>query len=241
LDEQVAGEPLRDAILPVQHQAIAPDGSLVRLLVQADRGSLAHFELGAGEASRPQRHSTVTEIWYVIEGLGQMWRSTGTASIRLSTCGLVSSSPSPSEPPSSFETQGVNTCHRWRNDAALAGRRRGDGIRRSLESSSLRPRRRSLPGAQCAECLRTRRGWNSQWLVDLRPSRRSAAENRWLANRAVTPTIGGPVRRQTRLAKAKLGCGCCRGTCHSHWSAPSLGICQPMLPRAPMHSPAGQL
>ena len=74
MDEQVVGEPFSDAILPVKHQEIAPDGSLVRLLVRTDRGSLIHFELRAGEVSRPQRHRTVTEIWYVIEGLGQMWR-----------------------------------------------------------------------------------------------------------------------------------------------------------------------
>lgn len=77
MDEQAAGEPFCDAILPVEHQAIAPDGSLVRLLVRTDRGSLAHFEMGAGEVSRPQRHRTVTEIWYVTEGLGQMWRKHG--------------------------------------------------------------------------------------------------------------------------------------------------------------------
>jgi mannose-6-phosphate isomerase-like protein (cupin superfamily) len=35
---------------------------------------MAHFELGPGEVSRPQRHRTVTEVWYVISGLGQMWR-----------------------------------------------------------------------------------------------------------------------------------------------------------------------
>jgi mannose-6-phosphate isomerase-like protein (cupin superfamily) len=74
LKEQPAAEPLSDAVLPVEHQAIAPDGSLVRLLVRTDRGSMAHFELGAGEVSRPQRHHTVTEIWYITQGLGQMWR-----------------------------------------------------------------------------------------------------------------------------------------------------------------------
>jgi mannose-6-phosphate isomerase-like protein (cupin superfamily) len=35
---------------------------------------MAHFELGAGEVSRPQQHRTVNEIWYVVQGLGRMWR-----------------------------------------------------------------------------------------------------------------------------------------------------------------------
>ena len=61
--------------LPVGADAIAPDGSLVRLLASATRGGMAHFELGAGETSVAQRHRTVEEIWFVLEGLGQMWRA----------------------------------------------------------------------------------------------------------------------------------------------------------------------
>ena len=59
--------------LPVAADAVAPDGSLVRVLASTSRGSMAHFELGAGEISIAQRHRTVEEIWYVLEGLGQMW------------------------------------------------------------------------------------------------------------------------------------------------------------------------
>ena len=69
--------------LPVVADDVAPDGSLVRLLAGASRGGMAHFELGAGETSRPQRHRTVEEIWFVLDGLGQMWREPleGTASV----------------------------------------------------------------------------------------------------------------------------------------------------------------
>jgi mannose-6-phosphate isomerase-like protein (cupin superfamily) len=63
-----------DQLLPTRHDAIAPDGSLVRLLPSLPGGSMAHFELGAGEVSRPQRHRTVDEIWYIVAGLGRMWR-----------------------------------------------------------------------------------------------------------------------------------------------------------------------
>jgi mannose-6-phosphate isomerase-like protein (cupin superfamily) len=63
-----------EKLLPTQHDSIAPDGSQVRQLLRLTGGSMAHFELGAGEVSRPQRHRTVSEIWYVIQGLGQMWR-----------------------------------------------------------------------------------------------------------------------------------------------------------------------
>ena len=63
-----------EALLPTQPTAIAPDGSAVRLLCSASGGSFAHFELPAGQTSRAVRHRTITEIWYITEGLGQMWR-----------------------------------------------------------------------------------------------------------------------------------------------------------------------
>jgi mannose-6-phosphate isomerase-like protein (cupin superfamily) len=69
-------------LLPTNHDTVAPDGSLVRLLVRVTGASMAHFELGAGEVSIPQQHRTVNEIWYVLGGLGSMWRlsATGEAS-----------------------------------------------------------------------------------------------------------------------------------------------------------------
>jgi mannose-6-phosphate isomerase-like protein (cupin superfamily) len=66
--------PFTEDLLSVQHEDVAPDGSLVRLLSSLPAGSMAHFELGMGEVSRPKQHRTVSEIWYVVQGLGRMWR-----------------------------------------------------------------------------------------------------------------------------------------------------------------------
>src|SRR5215218_10347004 len=63
-----------EKLLPAQHDTVAPDGSRVRVLLRLPAGSMAHFELGPGEVSRAQRHRTISEIWYIIQGLGQMWR-----------------------------------------------------------------------------------------------------------------------------------------------------------------------
>ena len=60
--------------LPGAPDVIAPDGSDVRVLLQLGRGSMAHFELGAGQVSRPVAHRSVDEIWYVLYGRGRMWR-----------------------------------------------------------------------------------------------------------------------------------------------------------------------
>ncbi|MBO0746654.1 MAG: cupin domain-containing protein [Candidatus Dormibacteraeota bacterium] len=69
--------------------AIAPDGSEIRFLVPPPPGaeercpppdrdartaSLVEVRLPAGEHSRPVRHRTVEEIWYVLSGRGELWR-----------------------------------------------------------------------------------------------------------------------------------------------------------------------
>jgi mannose-6-phosphate isomerase-like protein (cupin superfamily) len=61
--------------LPAQPDIVAPDGSDVRVLLRTSRGSMAHFELAAGRASEAIRHRSVDEIWFVLSGRGQMWRS----------------------------------------------------------------------------------------------------------------------------------------------------------------------
>jgi mannose-6-phosphate isomerase-like protein (cupin superfamily) len=63
--------------LPDTHDVIAPDGSEVRILLSLTGGSMAHFRLGPGQVSCAVRHRTVEEIWYVLSGQGEMWRSTG--------------------------------------------------------------------------------------------------------------------------------------------------------------------
>lgn len=60
--------------LPGQPDALAPDGSNVRVLLRLGGGSMAHFELAAGRTSRAVAHRTVDEIWHVHSGKGEMWR-----------------------------------------------------------------------------------------------------------------------------------------------------------------------
>lgn len=60
--------------LPADADAVAPDGSDVRLLLGLERGGMAHFELGPGKTSVAVTHRTVEEIWYFLSGQGTMWR-----------------------------------------------------------------------------------------------------------------------------------------------------------------------
>ena len=63
--------------LPPDPDAVAPDGSDVRVLVQVRGGGLAHFELAAGQTSVAVRHRSVEEMWYFVRGAGEMWRGSG--------------------------------------------------------------------------------------------------------------------------------------------------------------------
>lgn len=56
------------------YDCLAPDGSEIRLLLARKGGSLVHCSLGAGQVSGPVRHQTVEELWYFIEGQGEVWR-----------------------------------------------------------------------------------------------------------------------------------------------------------------------
>jgi mannose-6-phosphate isomerase-like protein (cupin superfamily) len=60
--------------LPAAPDTVAPDGSDVRLLLSLPRGGFAHFRLAPGQTSVPVAHNTVEEIWFFVEGRGQMWR-----------------------------------------------------------------------------------------------------------------------------------------------------------------------
>jgi mannose-6-phosphate isomerase-like protein (cupin superfamily) len=64
--------------ISIAPDAIAPDGSEVRLLAASPRGSMAHFKLPPGKISVAVSHNTVEEVWYVVAGRGRMWRKSTT-------------------------------------------------------------------------------------------------------------------------------------------------------------------
>ena len=63
--------------LPEQRDAMAPDGSDVRVLLSLGGGSMAHFTLRPNQTSKAVAHRTVEEIWFFLSGRGQMWRRQG--------------------------------------------------------------------------------------------------------------------------------------------------------------------
>jgi mannose-6-phosphate isomerase-like protein (cupin superfamily) len=72
-----------EAQLPVgragpNSDALAPDESEIRFIIDhrhaARQASLVEVTVPAGQVSRPVWHRTVEEIWYILEGHGQVWR-----------------------------------------------------------------------------------------------------------------------------------------------------------------------
>ncbi len=63
--------------LPIHLDYLAPDGSEIRKLPDLRAGGLSHCTLPPRSVSQAMTHRTVDEIWYFIEGQGEMWRKLG--------------------------------------------------------------------------------------------------------------------------------------------------------------------
>jgi mannose-6-phosphate isomerase-like protein (cupin superfamily) len=64
--------------LPNNYDYLAPDKSEIRLLPTIkDRGGLCHCTLPPGQISTAVTHKTVDEIWYFLQGQGEVWRKQG--------------------------------------------------------------------------------------------------------------------------------------------------------------------
>ncbi|MEM9622082.1 MAG: cupin domain-containing protein [Pseudomonadota bacterium] len=63
-------EPLHVVDCP---QETAPDGSLVRPLLQTSAASQCHCTLGAGQVSQAIAHREIAELWYCLSGTGEFY------------------------------------------------------------------------------------------------------------------------------------------------------------------------
>jgi mannose-6-phosphate isomerase-like protein (cupin superfamily) len=64
--------------LPAGRDAVAPDGSDVRILLGLAGGGMAHFKLPPRQTSTAVTHRTVEEIWFFLSGSGELWRKQDT-------------------------------------------------------------------------------------------------------------------------------------------------------------------
>jgi mannose-6-phosphate isomerase-like protein (cupin superfamily) len=61
-------------VLSRDYDYLAPDSSEIRLLLKAKLGGVCHCTLPAGKISSAVRHKTVDEIWFFLNGIGEVWR-----------------------------------------------------------------------------------------------------------------------------------------------------------------------
>jgi mannose-6-phosphate isomerase-like protein (cupin superfamily) len=59
--------------LKANYDYLAPDGSEIRLLCEGTTAGLCHCTLPAGQTSAPVKHRKVEELWYILEGHGEVW------------------------------------------------------------------------------------------------------------------------------------------------------------------------
>lgn len=59
--------------LKPDYDYLAPDGSEIRLLLDVKGGGLAHCLLPPHKVSQAIKHRTVDEVWYILEGQGEIW------------------------------------------------------------------------------------------------------------------------------------------------------------------------
>lgn len=70
-------QPFETRVAAPEPDALAPDGSQIRLLPVLRGGGAVHCTLPPGGVSRAVVHKSVEEIWYFLRGEGEVWRSQG--------------------------------------------------------------------------------------------------------------------------------------------------------------------
>ncbi|WP_205624985.1 cupin domain-containing protein [Geminicoccus roseus] len=70
----MSGSPLATSMIAAAPDTLAPDGSEIRFLPQLRGGSMVHCRVPVGTTTKAVRHKTVEELWYVLDGVGEIWR-----------------------------------------------------------------------------------------------------------------------------------------------------------------------
>lgn len=52
----------------------SPAGAEIRYLMEGPTGNMIHSTVPPGQVNRATVHATVSEFWYVVSGVGEIWR-----------------------------------------------------------------------------------------------------------------------------------------------------------------------
>jgi mannose-6-phosphate isomerase-like protein (cupin superfamily) len=138
---------MKTTILPERADAKSPAGADIRFVMACDAGNMIHSTVPRQQVNRATMHATVSELWFVLEGRGEIWRDDGDESC---VTALV--------PGTSVDIP-VGTAFQYRNTggrgphvhlrlhAALAGRLGGDVRRWEVAADDLTGREVGFLGA----------------------------------------------------------------------------------------------
>jgi quercetin dioxygenase-like cupin family protein len=126
---------MKTTILPEHPDAKSPAGADIRFVMACEAGNMIHSTVPPQQVNRATMHATVSELWFVLEGRGEIWRNDGDESC---VTALV--------PGTSVDIP-VGTAFHLRLHAALAGRLGGDVRRREVAAHDLTGREDGSPRA----------------------------------------------------------------------------------------------
>lgn len=69
---------MKETLLPSTPDARSPAGAEIRFLMDGMTGNMIHGTVPPGQINRATVHRTVSEFWYILEGIGEIWRRDGT-------------------------------------------------------------------------------------------------------------------------------------------------------------------
>jgi mannose-6-phosphate isomerase-like protein (cupin superfamily) len=65
---------MKETRLPPTADAKSPAGADIRFIMDGKTGNMIHGTVPPGQINRATVHRTVSEFWYVLEGIGEIWR-----------------------------------------------------------------------------------------------------------------------------------------------------------------------
>jgi mannose-6-phosphate isomerase-like protein (cupin superfamily) len=68
---------MKTRAFPANPEARSPAGAEIRYLMGGTTGDMIHSTVPPGQVNRATVHATVSEFWYVLSGLGRIWRRDG--------------------------------------------------------------------------------------------------------------------------------------------------------------------
>jgi mannose-6-phosphate isomerase-like protein (cupin superfamily) len=68
---------MQTTILPEHPDAKSPAGADIRFVMACEAGNMIHSTVPPQQVNRATMHATVSELWFVLEGRGEIWRDDG--------------------------------------------------------------------------------------------------------------------------------------------------------------------